>query len=268
MSVVMDSRIAQRRQLVLEEDARRRLRWLISFFWVVTTAGLLLALVRSPWLDIDQVRVSGARNADVQSALVAADVSIGSPTLSVDADAVAAALGDDPWVARAEVAVVWPNTLEITVLEHQSVAWVESRNGWMRISAAGTVIARGAPPDAAAKITTKGDVAGKLGEELSSRPAQAAVEFLGALPADLRRRARVWGDDSGLVANIRGIRVELGTAGEMVEKAAVVTGIMSQEEIPKGSVLNVVSPSRPAISNPQPQVEGSTEARSTPSTSG
>lgn len=264
----MDTRIAQRRHLVLEDEARRRLPWLIGFFWLVTAAGLLLALVRSPWLDIDEVRVSGARNADVTSALAASGVHLGSPLLSVDADELAAHLAADPWVARVDVAVLWPETLEITVLEHQPVGWIESRNGWMRVSAAGTVLARGTPPDAAAQVRIAAPVAGKLGEELTSRPAQAAVAFLANLPPELRRRARVWGDVGEMAANVRGRRVELGTAQQMAEKAAVVAGIMAEGPLPKGAVVNVVSPARPAISNPQAQVEGSTSAGSQPSTSG
>ena len=264
----MDSRIAMRRHLVLEEDARRRLPWLIGFFGVVTMAGLLLALVRSPWLDIDEVRVSGARNADVTAALAAEGIALGSPTLSVDAGALAARLEEDPWVARVDVAVLWPETLEITVLEHQPVGWIESRNGWMRVSAAGTVIARGTPPDAAAQVRISAPVAGKLGEELASRPAQAAIDFLANLPADMRRRARVWGDMDAMVATVRGTRVELGIADEMAEKAAVVGGIMAEGRLAKGSILNVVAPSRPAISNPQAQVEGSTSVESEVSTSG
>lgn len=264
----MDTRIAQRRHLVFEEEARRRLAWLVTFFWVVTMAGLLLALVRSPWLDIDDVRVSGVRNADVNAALAATGIGLGSPTLSVDADALAARLAEDPWVARVDVDVIWPETLEITVLEYQPVGWIESRNGWMRVSAAGTVIARGNPPDAAAQVRISAPVAGKLGEELASRPAQAAVDFLANLPPDLRRRARVWGDVAEMAANVRGRRVELGTAQQMAEKAAVVAGIMSAGPLPKGSVINVVSPMRPAVSNPQAQVEGATSAGSELSTSG
>ncbi len=268
MSIAMDTRIAQRRHLVLEEEARRRLPWLIGFFWLVTMAGLLLAVVRSPLLDIDEVRVSGARNADVTAALAASGIHLGAPLLSVDAEDLAARLGADPWVARVDVAVIWPETLEITVLEHQPVGWIESRNGWLRVSAAGTVIARGTPPDAAAQVRIATPVAGKLGEELTSRPAQAAVDFLANLPADLRRRARVWGDAGEMAANVRGRRVELGTAGQMAEKAAVVAGIMSDGPLPKGSVVSVVSPTRPAISNPEAQVEGSTSTGSQPSTSG
>jgi cell division protein FtsQ len=254
---------------VLEEDARVRLRWIVTFFLAVTTAGLLLALVRSPWLDIDEVRVSGVRNADVQTALATSQVTLGVPTFSVNAGEVAAALDADPWVARSEVTVVWPSTLDITVLEHQSVGWVETRNGWMRVSAAGTVIARSkAPPDAGAKVTLNEDIGGKVGEKMASRPALAATEFLANLPAELRLRARVWGDADGLFANVRGRRIELGTAAQMAEKAAVVAGLIGEEQVPKGSMINVVAPSRPAISNPQPQVEGSTSGRSAPSTSG
>lgn len=268
MSIAMDTRIALRRHLVLEEDARRRLPWLIGFFWIVTMAGLLLALVRSPWLDLEEVRVSGARNADVTAALAATGIGLGSPTLSVDADELAAVLESDPWVARVDVAVIWPQTLEITILEHQPVGWIETRNGWMRVSAAGTVIARGTPPDAAAQVKLSSPVGGKLGEELASGPALAAVDFLANLPADLRRRARLWGDESQMTANVRGRRVELGSAAQMAEKAAVVAGIMGDSPLPKGSVVNVVSPKRPAISNPQARVEGSTSARSELSTSG
>ena len=257
MTIGMDRRIAQRRQLVLEEDARRRLRWLISFFWTVTAAGLVITLVRSPWLDIDEVRVSGARNADVELALANANVHLGTPTLSVDAAAIEAALDGDPWVARAEVSVVWPNTVQVTVLEHQSVAWVESKNGWMRISAAGTVIDRGPPPAAAAKITTSGLVAGQVGEELTPGTARAAVEFLANLPPDLRRRARVWGDEGAMIANVRGRKIALGTVDQMAQKAAVVAGLIEQNQLPRGAELNVVAPNRPAIRNPHPQVEAS-----------
>ena len=268
MSLVMDRRIARRRRLVLEDDARRRLRWLVAFFWAVTAAGVLLSVARSPILDIDEVRVSGVRNADVESALLAADVGLGVPTLTVDVAAIENALASDPWVARAEVALVWPNTVEVTVLEHQSVGWLQSKNGWMRVSAAGTVIDRGPPPAAAAKITMKTPVAGKIGQVLTAPAAMAAVEFLANLPPDLRRRARIWGDESSLVASVRGHRIELGAVGNMAEKAAVVAGLLERSDLPEDAELSVVAPNRPAILNPQPLVEGSTSAQQGTETSG
>lgn len=251
MSLVMDRRIALRRHRVLEEDARLRLRWLVAFFGTVAAAGVLLGVVRSPWLDVDVVRVSGANRADVSAALAAADVRVGAPMFSVDAAAIETALSRDPWVARAEASVVWPNVIEITVLEHQSVAWIESKNGWMRISAAGTVVDRGEPPTGAARVSLEGPVAGKLGETIESPAAQAAVAFLTGLPAEMRRKARVWGDETSLVARVQGRRIELGTTTQMPEKAAVVAGLIDADRLDMGLVLNVVAPNRPAIRDPE-----------------
>ncbi|MFV9672450.1 MAG: cell division protein FtsQ/DivIB, partial [Acidimicrobiia bacterium] len=105
---MIDHRIAERRQQVTEDRARGRLKWLIWLVLVVVVVGATVWLVNSPLLSIRSVTVTGAERTNPAAIANSLDAGPGTPTMSVDAGAVEAALLDDPWIAQADVIVSWP----------------------------------------------------------------------------------------------------------------------------------------------------------------
>jgi len=266
MSVSVDPRLAQRRQQVKESWARRRLRWLVGITVAIIVVGLGWALVRSPWLAIRTINVSGASHADVAAVLAAHEVTDGVPTISVEADDVERALLADPWVAQAEVTVTWPGTVEVTVLERTGSAWTQGPASWWLLAADGTVVANGTPA-AGAPVLHAGLGTLALGTRVEQTDVIGALEFVALLPADLR---------NGAVANVTidGIEIELdahvvlaGNHRDIPAKVAAVVAMLEQG-VESGWVINVISPERPGALNPEPVVEGTGEDVSSSDDSG
>jgi hypothetical protein len=64
------------------------------------------------------------------------------------------------------------------------------------------------------------------------------------------------------VAAIAGYEVVLGSSQDMAQKA-VTLAVLFDEGLEQGSVINLVSPLRPAVTNPQPLVETPLEGTTT-----
>jgi cell division protein FtsQ len=87
-------------------------------FW---TVGRQAAEV---WLPIRHVEVSGATHADTRQGLRAVIAKLSGGLFSVDLALARQGIESLPWVSRATVRRVWPDTLAVTIEEHvPSAAW-------------------------------------------------------------------------------------------------------------------------------------------------
>ena len=258
----IDRRIAVRRQTVRETSARSRLRQILVALAFLVSIGLIAMLLQSPVMAVRDIEITGAKRADVDRVLQRHNVELGVPTISVRSAQLEAGIEADPWVARAQATVTWPGSVEVVVLEHEPVAWVEIDDTWFRASGSGALLEESNPKKRSAKVRLSG-LSGVPGETLKGKRSLAALEFLSVLPAELRRKALVTaGGDGTLIARIKGHLVDLGSPVDMVAKAATLAALLEQD-IPARAAISVVSPSRPAITpprkppkNPQPVVEG------------
>jgi cell division protein FtsQ len=182
------------------------------------------------------------------------DMGVGRPTIDVDAGLLERRILEDPWVAAVEVSVVWPSTLVVDVSEHVAVAPIQSGDGWVLASIDGAVIAPATRPDADTALVAIDSPGVAPGDRSADPAVLGALEFIDAMPDDLRVGMRVRREADGLVAEVAGHRVILGRPREMASKAAVFEGLVASG-IEPGSIVNLVAPSRPAIANPQPQPE-------------
>lgn len=266
MKTAVDPRIHARRTQVRETWARRRLRWIVGLVGLVIGGGIGFALLQSPWLAVREVRVFGAVNAPVAGILADHGVIEGVPTISVRPSAIEDALERDPWVAIAEVRVTWPGTVEATVIERIPAGWIESTSGWLLVSADGVAVAGGVPAAGEPMVeATVGPLV--LGQVIEDADVVAAFEFLALLPPELAVGASVRTTAMGLEAVVADHRVLLGNRRDMEAKAATLT-VMLDGAVTDGATVNVVSPLRPAITNPRPLVEGTGEDASSSDDSG
>lgn len=256
---VIDPRIADRRRKIREASARRRLKWVVVGILLLLIGGLVVAGFRSSWLSVAEIRIEGAEVADVEAILQEAGVEVGVPMISVRASKIESALLDDPWIARAEVRVTWPRSVDVIVLEYEPLAWIAGSPGAL-VASGGAVLAVGEPDGAHARIEADvGDVA--AGSEIDDAAIKAALEFLGVLPNALLDDAVLEVGSAAITATISGHAVELGSPVDMPEKAMALIALL-EEGIPQAATINLVSPLRPAVAGPQPIVEGSPEGDS------
>ena len=253
MSLEMDHRFVDRVRRVREDGARRRLRWGIAIVAVATVIGGAVVAFRSPLLAVRRIEISGAAHVNVAAALDRHGVAQGVPTISVRASELEDTIESDPWVARAEVRVTWPGAVDVTVLEHIPSAWMQLPAGWMLVSATGAILERGQPPLGAPTVQVDAP-AGGPGGVVVDRTALAGLEFLASLPAPLARDAVVTGEAGELGAVVAGHAVDLGSSEDMTLKAAALVAILDAGLV-EGAVVSLLSPNRPATTNPQLEVD-------------
>ncbi len=249
----IDRRIAARRQTVREAGARRRLRWLLVLLGLAGGGALIAWLLyQSSFLAVSEITVGGQHRSAVDDIVAAGGLVEGMPTVNVPAEELEHALLADPWVAAADVAVRWPGTVEITVVEYVPAAWVRTGDDWLLVAAGGAVVeTAGSIPDDAPQILL--DVAPVApGGVLEGRAVLGAIEFLNQLPAAQVVGASVSGEDTQLRAVVEGYVIELGYPIDLADKAAALVALLGQGAPVEGSIISLVSPDRPAVLAPTP----------------
>ncbi len=251
----MDRRMAERRHRVTEERARTRLRLVIGLVAMIALAAAAFALVRSPLLSVDRVTVTGAEHSDPAAVLARFDVVPGTPMVSVDADAVEAALRADPWVAKARVVVSWSGSVDVEVTEHVPVAAVMTAGGYAYVTRGGAVVEMLDDPTGLALIAADVPETVRPGTTILAAATLGALEFIDWLPDDVARVTVVSIDEAGqLTATVDDLTVRLGRAREMQSKALALIALIGHGLSP-GSYVDITAPRRPAVANPQPEVE-------------
>ncbi|MDJ0664906.1 MAG: FtsQ-type POTRA domain-containing protein [Acidimicrobiia bacterium] len=261
----IDPRLARRRREVQEASARRRLRWTIWVLAVAVVAGLVIAVLQSSWLAVESITVEGAENADVAGIMSAAGVEEGVAMISIRAGSIEDQLRADPWIAEAKVRVVWPRQIEVMVVEHIPIARVKSGSTWLVSSPEGTVVARG--QRLVEPYVDIESVSLRPGDSIEDATIIAALEFVAALPIELKSGLVIGGEETDLVATVQGHEVLLGATTDMAQKA-VTLAVLLNDGVPAEASINLVSPVRPAVTNPQPEVETSQEVTTQTSGSG
>lgn len=130
----VDPRLRARRQDVLRQKGRQRLRRVQAGGAVVAAGGLAWAAAMSPLLDVDRVIVRGV---DASRAVVverAAAVEVGSPLATLDPARVRAATEAVAWVHTATVSRSLPGSVLISVSERTPVAGARLLGGgWVLV---------------------------------------------------------------------------------------------------------------------------------------
>lgn len=214
---------------------------------IVGIAGAVVWLFLSPTLSAKSVDVSGVGSSDTQRILNDYSVVTGRPLILIRPEAVETALLTDPWVKDAAVDVDWPNHVVVTITERTPTAWVETSDGWTRRAVDAVVLPGPEVPD-----DTMGHI--RLGgyddtTVLEAPELAAALVFLDELPVSLSSGAVVDVREDELWAVVGGYQVRLGRPTEMEAKALSLAALLG-EDLPVGSVINMIAPVNPAVIPP------------------
>lgn len=251
---MMDEKVAERRRGVSEDKARRRLRWVLGLLAFVLIAAGGIWLIRSPFLSIDAVEITGAEMSDPAAVVAELEMGVGRPTIDVDAGTIRTRILEDPWVAAATVSVVWPSTLVVDVVEYEPTAPVQAGDEWFLAASDGAIIAPVTvlTPDIALVAIDSGPV--EPGDVVEDPFVLGALAYVDATVVEHRVGLRLRVADGALVAEVGGHTVMLGRPVEIAAKARVVDGLIA-DGLEPGATINAVAPSRPAVTNPPPQPE-------------
>ncbi|WP_309080017.1 cell division protein FtsQ/DivIB [Zhihengliuella sp.] len=211
-----------------------------------TVAALILVLLYSPLLAIEQVEIEGNRltpTARVQSEL---EPLLGVPLPRVGPGTVEELLADQPAVESVVIQAEAPHTLRVVIEEHQPVAVVGESGAFQMVSATGEPLA---PVDERGSVELP-YIEGVSAEEQPDVFA-TVTSVLSTLPPEVLKQmesATAQSIDSVELKLASGERVVWGNSEHGAEKAAVLAALLTVET-PKGQepveVIDVSSPERP-----------------------
>lgn len=253
-TVAMDPRLRARRVAVRRLQGRRRLRILIGLVVALVTVGLCWWLImRSPFLDVDAVKVSGVDQTDPAVVLDAAGIALGQPLVEVDAAGARAEIVELPWVASVTSARSWSGDVVFTVTERVPVAVVAGTEGWLLVDAHGRVLeVLDAIP--AGVVVVSGSTwavspGGWVGEG-----ALPALEVAALLPGGLQQKVASIDTAGGALELVLfgGGRVTIGDPSGLEDKFLSTLTLLSRLDLTCLDRIDVRAPSVPVLT----RVEG------------
>ncbi len=245
----IDPRLAARRRDVTEGAARRSL---VAFVKWLGVGALLVAagwFVQSPTFQLETLTIFGVTNSSAHRVLAEADVVVGRPLVFIRGSQVEQALRQDPWIADATVGIVFPDTVEVAVIERSAIAWVQSESVLLLVAADGTVLPSAGFDAGVPTARLDGLEPVEPGGVLDDERARGAVVFFTALDPAIAARGALSEHEGELWFDVPGMRVRLGRPVEMLEKAAALMALV-ERGVPADSVVHLIAPTRPAIETP------------------
>ncbi|MEJ7702360.1 MAG: FtsQ-type POTRA domain-containing protein [Geodermatophilaceae bacterium] len=186
------------------------------------------------------VAVTGTEDGNAAAVREIASIPEGLPLARLDTDAVTERLLLLPQIESVSVQRSWPSTVRIKVVERVPVALVDVDGVQWLIDRNAVLFAQVTEPPAGVPLLEVQNAAS------DDRATLAALEVIGALPADIRDRlARVSAEtpDSVVLHLVGGRTVIWGSAEDSDRKALVLAGVFGQP----GGTIDVSSPSAVVI---------------------
>lgn len=150
---------------------------------VALFAALCATIPFTPLMSVDDITVEGATNLPEDEVRELTGISTGTALGKVDARGAALNVASNPWVDSATVSRNWPNGIQVTVTEHEPVAWVDIDGQPHLIDREGKDFIVAPPPLGAVEIRADGDfeqavqVASSISD--TARPRVRALETEG-----------------------------------------------------------------------------------------
>jgi cell division protein FtsQ len=246
-------RIGRRRAEIARARARRRRRALGALAAAAFLGVGALVVLHSPLFAARHLEVAGAVHESRAQVLSAAGVEGHPPLVDVDAGAAQARLEALPWVRRARVTRLWPDTLRIVVSERRPVAVLPgsgARQGrWALVDATGRVLAWStARPAALPTLVVPVRVPG-AGASLGpgARPALlAVVAAAGRLPLAVSA-VKVGPGGAVTLVLAGGVQAELGPARQLSSKVAALRSVLLGAPASGPEVVDVEVPGEPTV---------------------
>jgi cell division protein FtsQ len=250
----IDPRIRERRIAVQRDQGRRRLRKLAVTLVAVALLAGGWAITRTPLLDVDHVRVTGAvRTGDA----VVADrsgIALGDALVTAPLGRAAGRIAGLPWVQTVRVRRSWPGTVSITVVERTPVAAIPAQGGqWLLVDAQSRQLAVVKDPDPTLVRVDAPPVVPKPGSDLSGRTS-AALQVAASIPASLHDqivalRPAAGGAVEGTVRLRNGTEawLRLGAPTQLAAKWLALLSVLDEVDPAQVAGIDVRVPAAPAL---------------------
>jgi cell division protein FtsQ len=245
----IDPRFRQRLIEVRRNEGRRRLRVLLVLAGFLGVALLGWALTRSPFLNVDHIRVTGTVHTAPADIMASSGVHEGMAMFDVGTGDAAARLRAVPWIMRATVERHWPSTVTIAVVERVPVAAVPAKSGVAIVDDTGRVLAVVPAAPQGLPVLLGLPPAGPPTSRVGGR-AQDLLAVARAMPPPVSQRVTAIAAADGAQVELRlkpsGV-VRLGPPDQLAEKMLATQTVLTQVDLTRLAVLDVRVPASPAI---------------------
>ncbi len=197
---------------------------------VALVLAVVAALPFTPAMPVDSVNVEGAVNLPAEEVEGLSGVQPGTPMGRVDVRGAAQKVAGNPWVDTVTVKRNWPNAVDVTVVEHTPVAWIDQGGEPHLINSEGKDFVVAQPPVGAVQLVG-----------ISEDQLPKAVEVASAItdPARPQVRELTRDGDHSFVLKLDGDRtVTWGASEDNRNKALALETVLQLD----GKTFNISNP--------------------------
>ena len=197
---------------------------------VALVLAVVAALPFTPAMPVDDVNVEGAVNLPAEEIEALSGVEVGTPMGRVDVRGAAQNVAGNPWVDSVTVKRNWPNAVDVAVVEHTPVAWIDQGGEPHLINSEGKDFVVAQPPLGAVQLVG-----------ISEAQLPKAVEVASAItdPARPQVRELTRDGDHSFVLKLDGDRtVTWGASEDNHNKALALETVLQLD----GKTFNISNP--------------------------
>ncbi len=246
--ISINPKIRERRQKVSKAAAKKVQRIVIACAVIATVFIAAIAFLKSSYLSIDSIAVTGNTEADAAEIIAASGVVEGEQLYSLDVATAAQKVSEVPWVETAEINRSWRGDVTIAITERVAVAALGEKEEFVLIDSSGRQLDTVEKVPKGVYLLNGAELSPKLG---SDAPPEA-VEFLtllSLLPDSLSSQLKNFSfDDQTIQADfVAGGSVDFGTGKDLERKVIALETMLAKVETKCLESLDVSVPNAPAI---------------------
>ncbi len=254
-SPAIDPRLRARRVEVQRRVGQRRLQRVVEVGLVLAVVAGFVAALRSPLLDVDDIRVAGGAHTSSEAIIEKLGLTTGSQLMDVDLSSAGEAVALLPWVKEVYLHRGLDGVIEVSISERTAVAVVGEAAEASLVDRDGRILAPAASDAALAGslVRLTGEPPGRrVGETIGagSSDALALAERLGTVAPGLV--ATVTMGDEVTATLLQGGTVRFGTADLLEAKVRSLRTVVERVDLRCLAELDVRLPGSPVLT----RVEG------------
>ena len=249
-TTTIDPRIRARRIEVQRTVGRRRLQRVVDLGVVAAVALGFAGALRSPLLDVDDVRVSGTERTSAQEALERSGLQVGDQLMDVDLRAAGTGVATLPWVDDVQLHRGLDGVVDIVITERVAIVVVGEGDAGLLVDVEGVVLApAAADPALAAGLVRISDAPSGMrpGEALglgSEAALRVAARLATAAPGAV---ATVSVGDEVTATLVAGGTVRFGDAGLLEAKVRSLRTMLDRVDLSCLAEIDLRLPGSPVL---------------------
>lgn len=246
---MIDERIAERRADVRDERRRKRLRRTVLVACALVVLVALILIERSPLVGIEEVEIVGTERLDEDTVRDAAALELGTSTLRLRLNDVAAQVRDLPLVSDANAYRANPLTVVIEVSERVPSVVATGGGQSVLVDREGVVIDE--QSSESLPVINLDDAPPAVGEHVEEHPALANAHrawrgLSGPLRVEVVSYEAAGSEDLTLQLS-SGIEVRFGRADRVDEKVRALGAVLGDIEDADVTAIDVRAPTAPVV---------------------